>query len=320
MTLPVRLGDLQMKRHIRNFVFGVTAGVITFVASVPTRAQIGEVSKPGFGKPVNAAPKLPKPGPTPRARDGHPDLSGVWFVGFTGNFDLTAEGTPALSRFDPKDGPQERPSFQPWVALKAKRFGSQQEAEPCLTCEPLGVPGFITKNPYPLEIVQTDKKVVILAELDATFRTIWTDGRPHPKDPSPKFNGDAVGHWEGDTLVVDVIAIDWHTWLTGPGGNIAWFPSDVMHLTERFWRPDSNTLLYQVTVDDPKVLTKPWKSNPNHYTIGQSPLSEYYCTNNQDVQVLNPNGIKYISPTGLDERYFDEDEYQELLKEAGQKK
>ncbi len=320
MTLAVRLGDLQMKRHIRNFVFGVTAGVITFVASVPTRAQIGEVSKPGFGKPVNAAPKLPKPGPTPRARDGHPDLSGVWFVGFTGNFDLTAEGTPALSRFDPKDGPQERPSFQPWVALKAKRFGSQQEAEPCLTCEPLGVPGFMTKNPYPLEIVQTDKKVVILAELDATFRTIWTDGRPHPKDPSPKFNGDAVGHWEGDTLVVDVIAIDWHTWLTGPGGNIAWFPSDVMHLTERFWRPDSNTLLYQVTVDDPKVLTKPWKSNPNHYTIGQSPLSEYYCTNNQDVQVLNPNGIKYISPTGLDERYFDEDEYQELLKEAGQKK
>jgi hypothetical protein len=68
-------------------------------------------------------------------------------------------------------------------------------------------------------------------------------------------------------------------------------------------------------------LTNPWTFNPSHYTIPESPLSEYYyCTNNQDVQVLNPNGIEYISPTGLDERYFDEDEYQELLKEEAAQK
>jgi hypothetical protein len=119
---------------------------------------------------------------------------------------------------------------------------------------------------------------------------------------------------------VDVVAIDTHTWLTGPGGNIIWFPSDVMHVTERFWRPDTNTLMYQVTVDDPKVLTKPWTSAPNHYSIGQVPMGEYYCTNNQDDKVLNPEGIKYISPSGLDERYFDEDEYQELLKQAAAEK
>jgi hypothetical protein len=157
-------------------------------------------------------------------------------VGFTGNFDLTAENTPALSRFGP-NVKQEPPSFQPWVLLKQKRFGDPNEAEPCLTCEPFGVPGFITKNPYPLQIVQTANQLVILAELDDTFRTIWTDGRPHTKDPSPKFNGEAMGHWEGDTLVVDVIAIDTHTWLSGVGGR-AWFPSDVMHLTERFSRFD----------------------------------------------------------------------------------
>jgi hypothetical protein len=216
--------------------------------------------------------------------------------------------------------PQENPSFQPWVLLKQKRIGPQQQAEPCLTCEPLGVPGFVIKNPYPIQFVQTDKQLLMLAELDATYRTIWIDGRPHPKDPDPKFNGDAVGHWEGDTLVVDVIAIDTHTWLTGPGGNIIWFPSDVMHVTERFSRPDTNTLIYQVTVDDPKVLTKPWTSAPNHYSIGQVPMGEYYCTNNQDDKVLNPEGIKYISPSGLDERYFDEQEYQELLKQAAAEK
>ncbi len=274
-----------MKLTTSSFVLGAAATLMALQAvSVPANAQIGEVSKPGFGKPVNPLPTLPKPRPTPRTRDGHPDLSGVWFVGFTGTVDLTAERSASQSRFGP-GVKQDNPPFQPWVALKQKRFGSQQEAEPCLTCEPLGVPG-----------------------------------RQHPKDPSPKFNGDAVGHWAGDTLVVDVIAIDTHTWLTGPGGNIAWFPSDVMHLTERFSRPDSNTFLYQVTVDDPKVLTKPWTSAVNHYTIGQSPLSEYYCTNNQDIDQLNPNGIKYISPSGLDERYFDEAEYQELLKQSGQTK
>jgi hypothetical protein len=310
-----------MRRELGNCVLCAAAVLIGFyIASVPASAQIGEVSKPGFGKAVKEPPPMPKPGPTPRTRDGHPDLSGIWFVGTTGTVDLTAANSPSQRRFDPKVTPQEPPSFQPWVLLKQKRIGPQQQAEPCLTCEPLGVPGFVIKNPYPIQIVQTDKQVIMLAELDATYRTIWIDGRAHPKDPDPKFNGDAVAHWDGDTLVVDVVAIDTHTWLTGPGGNIIWFPSDVMHVTERFWRPDTNTLMYQVTVDDPKVLTKPWTSAPNHYSIGQVPMGEYYCTNNQDDKVLNPEGIKYISPSGLDERYFDEDEYQELLKQAAAEK
>jgi hypothetical protein len=74
--------------------------------------------------------------------------------------------------------------------------------------------------------------------------------------------------------------------------------------------------LRTTVVHDPKVLTKPWTSAPNHYSIGQVPMGEYYCTDNQDSKVLNPNGVSYISASGLDERYFDEDEYQELLKEA----
>lgn len=296
----------------------MSAAAALVLFSMPASAQIGDVSKPGFGQPIKQPPPLPKAGPTLRTKDGHPDLSGIWFVGYTGTTDLTAEGTPYSRRFDPKATPQAPPPFQPWVLLKQKRIGPSNSAESCLTCEPLGVPGFFIKNPYPIQIVQTDKQIIMLAELFTTFRTIWIDGRAHTKDPDPKFNGEAVGHWEGDTLVIDVIAIDPHTWLTGPGP-LEWFPSDVMHLTERLRRPDSNTLLYQVTVDDPKVLTKPWTSAPNHYTIGQQPLDEYYCTNNQDVKDLNPDGLKYISPSGLDERYFDEQEYQELKKQAHQK-
>jgi hypothetical protein len=310
-----------MKRDTGSFMVRAAAALICFyMAFVPAAAQIGEISKPGFGKPVNEPPPMPKPGPTPRTRDGHPDLSGVWFIGTSGTVDLTAANSPSQRRFDPAVTPQAPPSFQPWVALKLKRIGPQEQAEPCLTCEPLGVPGFVIKNPYPIQIIQTATQLIMLSELDATWRTIWIDGRSHPPNPDPKFNGDAVGHWEGDTLVVDVIAVDTHTWLTGPGGNIIWFPSDVMHVTERMWRPDSNTWMYQVTVDDPKVLTKPWTSAPNRYSIGQVPMGEYYCTNNQDFKIMNPNGPQYISPSGLDERYFDEDEYQELLKEAGQQR
>jgi len=304
-----------VKRQALSLVQG--AAIVTIsLAATPVYAQLGDISKPGFGK-VTELPLMPKAGPTPRTRDGHPDLSGIWFVGQLGTVDLTASSSPLARRFDPKVTPQADPSFQPWVYLKQKRIGPQQEAEPCLTCEPLGVPGFVIKNPYPIQFVQTDKQLIMLAELDTTYRTIWMDGREHPKDPDPKFNGHAVAHWEGDTLVVDVVGIDVHTWLTGPGGNIIWFPSDVMHVTERIWRPDSNTLMYQVTVEDPKVLTKPWTSAPNHYSIGQVPMGEYYCTDNQDDRVLNPNGVsKFMTAAGFDERYFDEDEYQELLKEA----
>ena len=200
-----------MKRDVSGFATGTAAVLISVcIAGATGYAQIGDISKPGYGTPVKPPPPMPKPTPTPRTRDGHPDLSGVWFIGTSGTVDLTAAADISQRRFDPKVTPQEPPSFQPWVALKVKRIGPQDQSEPCLTCEPLGVPGFVIKNPYPIQIIQTEKQIIMLAELDATWRTIWIDGRPHPKDPDPKFNGDSVGHWEGDTLVVDTIAVDTH--------------------------------------------------------------------------------------------------------------
>src|SRR5882672_11112414 len=120
ITDSITVRDLEdpMKRDIGSLVIGAAAVLISFyIASAPVYAQIGEVSKPGFGKAVNEPPPMPKPGPTPRTRDGHPDLSGVWFIGTSGTVDLTAATSPSQRRFDPKVTPQEPPSFQPWVAL-----------------------------------------------------------------------------------------------------------------------------------------------------------------------------------------------------------
>ena len=242
----------------------------------------------------------------PRTADGHPDLSGVWAPGVNEYYDLAH--SEKSSRFDPKVTPQEKPPFQRWALAKQKLMGPIGDAEPDLTCSPLGVPGFMNKGGYPIQNIQTPKQLVVLNELDTTYRIVWTDGRQHEKNPDPQYNGDAVGRWEGDTLVVDVIGLDWHTWVNLQG----WFISDAMHLVERHSRPDFKTYIYQVTIDDPKVLTHPWTSAPWRYTLTDLPLIEWYCTNNQDFQVQNPTGPKYISATGLDERYFDEQEYEQM--------
>lgn len=255
-------------------VFGLTA--------TSAKPQAGQVSVPGFGKP-NAKP-LPPGGPAPRTPQGHPDLSGVWFPGTTGGEDLTAEDDPAQKQIDPKEPPEEKPPFQPWAAAKLKGM-SRVDLEllrPSVNCLPRGVPGMFITNPYPIQLVQTADQLVQLDELNNNFRVIPIDGRAHQKNPDPAFNGDAVGRWEGDTLVIDVTAIDVSTWNNFTG----WFHSDQEHVVEKLTRLNKNHLVYQVTIEDPKVLSKPWVSAPRRWSLGHEALSEYYCTNNKEEEAL----------------------------------
>jgi hypothetical protein len=271
-----------MNRFGIYLVAGVTMLAFLCLASPSVNAQAGQVSVPGFGKP-NAHP-LPKGGPAPRAKDGHPDLSGVWFPGLLGGEDLTAEADPAHRQFDPKVTPEEKPPFQPWAAAKIKAMTDvdYQLGRASVNCMPRGVPGMFLVNPYPVQLVQTPGKLVQLDELNNNWRVIPTDGRAHQKDPDPGFMGDGVGHWQGDTLVIDVIAIDERTWNNFTG----WFHSDQEHVIEHLGRPSLNYLVYQVTVEDPKVLTKPWTSAPRQWTLGREALQEYYCTNEKDVEAF----------------------------------
>jgi hypothetical protein len=202
-------------------------------------------------------------------------------VGLDGNSNLVRR------EFDPKKTPQEPPPFQPWAAAKLKEMYPTdvdvQLHRPSVNCIPRGVPGMFMTNPYPIQLVQTAGQFVQLDELENNFRVVPTDGRPHVKDPDPTFNGDAVGHWDGDTLVIDVIAIDERTWNNFEG----WFHSDQEHVIERLTRPSVNYLVYQVTIEDPKVLTKPWTSAPHTWTLGREPLGEYYCTHNEELYQFN---------------------------------
>jgi len=252
----------------------ILAGV--FVCS-PAAAQEKNSGGDSFKPKLTA---LPKGGPAPRTADGHPDFSGVWFPGLSGGYDTS--NPAALRQFDPKVTPEEKPPFQPWAAAKVGSMTAVdfELGRASVNCLPRGTPLNFLGNPYPIKMVQTRDELIQLNELNNNFRVIHTDGRPHTKNPDATFNGDATAHWEGDTLVIDVIAIDERTW----NNFVGWFHSDQEHVIERLTRPSENYLIYQVTIEDPKVLTKPWTSAPRQWSLSHEDLEEYYCTNNQEVQ------------------------------------
>ncbi|MGH9558231.1 MAG: hypothetical protein ACRD30_03260 [Bryobacteraceae bacterium] len=208
--------------------------------------------------------------PIPRMPDGKPD--------FNGFFDLPYFPNMA-------SGKEETVPYTP--AGRAAYLNHDAKDDPTANCWFPGVPR-IMESPYPAQFVQTHDYIIILFEYMHTFRTIPLSGRPHPADMTPAFMGDSTGHWEGDTLVVDTSDLkDGHwTWLDTAGHQ----HSDKLHVVEKFQRtPDS--ILYQFTVEDPVMYSKPWTFsrtfNPLKMIPGEPPLLEYSCSeNNRDLKHL----------------------------------
>ncbi len=222
---------------------------------------------------------LPPGGPTPRMADGKPDFSGVWFPGPTGRANAWS--------IVPDERVQEDPiPFQPWAQAKfdaMSRVEKELYGNANVQCLPPGTPGMFTENPYAIQIVMKPNLFVHLIENNNRYRVVRTDGRPHkPKEEQePLFNGDKVGRWEGDTLIIDTISIDERTWIRD-----GWFHSDELHVIERIRRPSRNYMEHQFTIDDPKVLTKPWTSAWRKYTlsVNDEDQTENFCTNNENVE------------------------------------
>ena len=169
--------------------------------------------------------------------------------------------------------------FQPWArALYAYRQANTTKDDPHTRCKPSGGPRLF-HTPYGFEFVDVpDEKRMYLVEVGGphTWRTIYMDGRAHPQNLEPTFFGHSVGHWDGDTLVVDTVGFNEKFWLTREG-----IPhTGYLHLTERFTRTDYDTLKYEATIDDPGAYTKPWTGG---WLIQWQPdmeLYEYVCQDN----------------------------------------
>ena len=285
----------EMKRRFRHKAgnAGVALAALC-VLCTPAFAQ-GSYA-PGPGKvPGNVVGdfdkihKLPPGGPAPRTADGHVDLTGRWYPNAAGKMlQLAYPLDPAVfQQFDPKATPEEAPSFKPGMAAKYKRrvpYGEcDQAGTPSTTIEQLS-------QHAPMELYQVAGKLVMLDEYPMDIRIIHTDGRPHSKDPDPTFNGDSVAHWDGNTLVIDVIAID-ERLANGLGGGMPggpWFHSDQEHVVERLTRPSKNFLIYEVTIEDPVVLAKPWKSAPRRWSLAgpDDDWGEVFCTHNEEPQEI----------------------------------
>jgi hypothetical protein len=122
--------------------------------------------------------------------------------------------------------------------------------------------------------------MVILSERDMTFRQIFTDGRPLPKDPNPSFTGYSTGHWEGDTLVVQTTGFRDGMWMDRSGSPM----TDAATMTERFRRVNYGNLEIEITMDDPKAYTAPWTVKLNQFIVLNTELVEYFCQENEKDQ------------------------------------
>jgi hypothetical protein len=213
----------------------------------------------------------------PRTADGKPDLQGIWQARNTAASALeahgAAEGIAAGGSVivDPPDG---KIPYQPWAAEKRQEnYKNRATADPLGKCFLAGVPR-INYLPYPFQIFQTPKFIAIAYEYDHTDRTIFLNGTKH-LDDIDFWMGDSRARWEGETLVVDVANHNDQTWLDLSGD----FHSDEMKVTERYTRTGPDTLQYEVTIQDPKVFTRPWKISMPLYrhTEKDAQLYEYEC-------------------------------------------
>jgi hypothetical protein len=231
-------------------------GVLALLTFAPLSAQQlakdpGPFLEPGqFGTGI-ASGKQPVAGPAPHLPDGRPDFGGkgAWYPGFAGNI-----AEPQWKGVKSADKHVDVP-FLPWsLKLFNERVESQSKDDPEARCLPVGVPRYMF-DPYAFQMIQTAGRVIFLFEGDNyPWRIVPIDPQgKHPKDPNPTWMGDAVGHYEGDTLVVDVVGFNDKAWLDQAGHP----QTEKLHLIERYTRTDSLTLKYEVTIDDPGAYSTP---------------------------------------------------------------
>ncbi|MFT3906131.1 MAG: hypothetical protein QM718_07510 [Steroidobacteraceae bacterium] len=214
-------------------------------------------------------------GKIPRDARGKPDFSGIWQTTSAADFDLE----PHAARKDapPGAGVIEGGSI-PYLskALEQKRrnFEARATADPRSKCFSLGVPRGVY-YPEPFQIFQRAEDLTLWFEFGHTVRTIYTNGSDHPDEYNDLWLGDSRGHWEGDTLVVDVTHFIDSTWLDRAGN----YHSSDLHVVERWNFLDANTLRYRATLEDPQVYSRPWTLEVILYRHREKnfQLIENYC-------------------------------------------
>jgi hypothetical protein len=223
------------------------------------------------------------PSKIPRAADNTPDLSGIWQALNTANWDLQAHAAgpgpePRVGAMGAEaPGPSvveggEIPYLPAAAAIRKQNYKDRWIADPEIKCYMPGVPR-ATYMPYPFQIVQGSDTILISYEFADAVRLV--DMKKAGTAPADSWMGWSVGHWDGDTLVVDVTSQIDQTWFDRAGD----FHSDALHVVEKYTPVDANILMYEATIEDPKTFSRPWKiSMPLYRHIEKNAqLMEFKC-------------------------------------------
>ena len=250
-------------------MYRITLAAALSLFAIPLGAQWLDWPTPGIPRSADGKPNLEAP--APRAADGKPDLSGMWHA-----------QTNAY-RFDVIQDLKDESIFRPAAeAVFLQRVKDLRRQDPVTNCLPSG-PSEMLNSRY--RLMQTPAMIGILYEDGmGRYRQIYTDGRALPEDPNPAWLGYSVGHWEGDTLVVQSIGFNGKAWMDQAG-----LPtSEALKTTERFHRTDFGHMDITTTIDDPVDYKKPWTVTQPTVLFPDTDLLEHVCNeNNKDLEHLS---------------------------------
>jgi hypothetical protein len=273
---------LYLLRSRRNAPLVALALVILGAALASTRLTAQWVRYPTAGAPRKADGTVDLSAPAPRLADGKPDFSGTWT---SDEVDPRKPGVPP----NPYDATTSRRMvnlgvelqgglpYQPWLAALVKeRTARQMVDDPHIRCMP---DNFLRSYgmPHLIKFVHIPNLLLMLNEWNASFRQIYADARPAPKDPTPAWQGYSSAKWSGDTLVVDTTGFRDDLWIDWNGSVL----TEEAKVREEIRRPDFGHIEIRVTVDDPKAYTKPWTVTIKERFIQDTELIDEICLENQ---------------------------------------
>jgi hypothetical protein len=226
--------------------------------SLPLSAQWLKYKTPGIPRTADGSPDLKAA--TPKTADGKPDLSGIW-RGDPGGYGLNV-----AAELKPSE-------IQPWAeTLYKQRLEEQGKDSPGYRCMP-GIGPYVSFGMF--KILQTPSAIAFFSEFNGS-RQVLTDGRPLPNEPNPTWVGYSVGHWDGDTLVVESSGFNDKTWLDAGHPH-----SEDLRVTERFHRKDFGRMDLKMTFSDPKIYARPFSIDVELELVPDTELLEYVCNENE---------------------------------------
>jgi hypothetical protein len=257
--------------------------VVGALVAAPLTAQekkTTEASWYAYGQPI---PDLN--GPAPRLPNGKPSMAGMWSQ--TRRADVTNTRIPGYVPELP---------YTPWGKRQWDNYDPNKHGDYAGSCLPFGWSRTLY-GPHPIEFVQDNDKLIMLAEQDTWFTIVFTDGRPFDKELPSTWNGDSVGHWEGDTLVIVTKNMNGYVKIDTIGHPL----SSEVTITQTYKRLNFGTIEHTFTIDDPKTYTKPWTI---HDTWPLEPINskllEYACMENNIDNLVNKVITPWHPPEGDD--------------------